>query len=150
MRHAVVDTLVLKDDKILLNKRAPRLLEGGKWGLIGGYVELNETLSQAVAREAFEETGYEVNSIRIFKIIDTPHRLGEDRQNISFVFICEAGVQKGEQDDEATELRWFDLNNLPPREAIAFDHFESIAFYKKWKKEPYPLPDIIESSGLDA
>lgn len=149
LRHTVVDTLVLRGDEILLNKRAARLLEGGKWGLIGGYVELNETLSQAVAREAFEETGYEVTNIRILKIIDNPHRPSEDRQNISFVFICEAGAQKGESDDEVTELRWFDLNDLPPRETIAFDHFESIASYIKWKKRPYPLPDVFDSPDLD-
>ncbi|MEX1112606.1 MAG: NUDIX domain-containing protein [Candidatus Andersenbacteria bacterium] len=143
LRHVVVDTLVLKGNKILLNKRAPRLLEGGKWGLIGGYVELNETIHEAVIREAFEETGYEISNLKLLKIVDSPNRLGEDRQNISFIFFCKAGAKKGEKDDEVTELRWFDLHALPSEDTIAFDHLESINSYKEWKRKPHPLPVVF-------
>ena len=58
LRHVVVDNLVLKDGKILLVKRTGKLLEGGKWGLAGGYVDRDETVKEAAKREILEETGY--------------------------------------------------------------------------------------------
>lgn len=141
LRHVVVDTLVLKGDKVLLTKRAPQLLEGGKWALAGGYVDRDETIQEAVRREILEETGHEITNLQLLKVVDSPHRPRENnRQNISFVFFCEAGEQVGEMDHEVTELRWFDLEDLPAREEIAFDHLESINSYKKWKQQPYPLP----------
>ncbi|MBI3630764.1 MAG: NUDIX hydrolase [Candidatus Sungbacteria bacterium] len=66
-RHTVVDTVVMQDEKVLLVRRARSLLEGGKWALAGGYVERDETLAQAVAREVFEETGYRVSDITLLR-----------------------------------------------------------------------------------
>jgi 8-oxo-dGTP diphosphatase len=82
LRHVVVDNLVLQDDRILLVKRAPQLIEGGKWGLVGGFVDRDETIKQAAAREIMEETGYEVTDITLFRIVDTPNRPGEDRHRL--------------------------------------------------------------------
>ena len=42
LRHVVVDTIVCKDGKVLLVKRIGKLLEGGKWGLVGGFVERDD------------------------------------------------------------------------------------------------------------
>src|SRR5215471_14320648 len=66
LRHVVVDNLVLQGDRLLLVKRAAKLSEGGKWGLVGGFVDRDETIKQAVAREIMEETGYEVADITLF------------------------------------------------------------------------------------
>ena len=83
LRHAVVDALVLDKQKILLVKRAKKLLEGGKWALIGGFVGRDENLKQAVAREVMEESGYKVKNITLLTIRDNPNRPKEDRQNIA-------------------------------------------------------------------
>lgn len=101
LRHVVVDNLVLQGDRILLVKRAPALIEGGKWGLVGGFVDRDETIRQAAAREIMEETGYEVSDITLLRIVDTPDRPGEDRQNIAFVHACTAGRQTGTPDGES-------------------------------------------------
>lgn len=142
LRHVVVDVLVLKENKILLVKRAKKLLEGGKWGLVGGYVERDENLHQAVEREIFEETGYKIKDIALLTIRDNPDRPHEDKQNISFVFFCTALVKEGEADDESDEVAWFDLNSLPPAEQIAFDHELNIDLYKRYCKETFPLPHL--------
>lgn len=129
LRHVVVDALVLKDKKILMAKRTKKLLEGGKWGIIGGFVNRDETLEQAIKREVFEETGYKVEYVELLRVIDNPDRPGEDRQNINFVYTCTAVEKIGEKDWESDEVKWFDLDSLPPKESIAFDHFDSIKFY---------------------
>lgn len=140
MRHVVMDVIVLKDNQVLLNKRAAHLLNGGKWGLLGGYMDVNETTREGAAREVFEESGWRVTNLQLLRIIDWPNRRGEDRQNVSFVFFGEAVKQEGTKDSEVDELRWFDLDQLPAPEDIAFDHLESIQIYLQYRQQPQLLP----------
>ena len=55
----------------------------GKWGLVGGFIDRNETIKQAAAREVFEETGWRIENLKLLRLKDWPDRLHEDRQNIS-------------------------------------------------------------------
>lgn len=142
LRHVCVDTLVLKDNKILLVKRVNKLLEGGKWGIIGGFVERDETAKQAVEREVLEETGYKVNNIKLLTIRDNPDRPHEDRQNFSFVYFCEIGEKIGKADWESSAEEWFNLDDIPPEEQVAFDHYKNIGLYIKYKKQNLSLPII--------
>ena len=49
-------SLIIREDKILFQRRT----DNGKWGLIGGLLEMNETYEEAALREIREETGLEV------------------------------------------------------------------------------------------
>lgn len=133
LRHVVIDAIIIKENSILMVKRSEKILQGGKWGLIGGYLERDETLEQGLLREVLEETGYKLTKTEFFTIIDNPKRKGEDRQNIAFVYICQAGEKTGEADWESTAQEWFDLDNLPKEEEIAFDHYQIIDLYLKYK-----------------
>lgn len=138
LRHAVVDALLIKDGKILLVKRAKKLTQGGKWGVVGGFIERDEFPTQTVSREVFEETGYRVKKADFFTIVDNPQRVNDERQNIAFVFVCEAGEKEGEPDNESSEQKWFDLENLPKEEEFAFDHLQVINLYLKHKNDTFP------------
>lgn len=145
LRHVCVDTLVVKDGKILLNKRGTfagkKILEHGRWGTVGGFVERDETLEQAVRREVKEETAWLIKDLLLLRINDSPNRPKEDRQNFSFVFVANADYKDGESnDEEVLSLKWFDLNDLPGAEEMAFDHLENIELYKKWLKDNFALP----------
>ena len=98
LRHVTVDCLVLREGKILLAKRSDQLLEGNKWSLIGCFFERDESLIQAAEREIMEETGWKSKNIKLLRIKDSPNRPKEDRQNISFVYICDAVEKIGEKD----------------------------------------------------
>lgn len=138
LRHVTIDVSVIQGNKVLLVKRAKGLLEAGKWSLIGGFVDRDETIQQAVAREIFEETGWRVKEITFLRVKDSSNRPHEDRQNICFAFFCTAEKKEGEKDWESDEVKWFDLNNLPTD--IAFDHGDDIELYKKYLKQEFILP----------
>lgn len=134
LRHVVVEALIIKDDKVLLVKRAPELLCGGKYAIVGGYMERNETLEGALSRETLEETGYTIKILSLLRVKDSPDRPQEDRQNISFVYITEPIEKVQYADAESTEVTWFPLNALPPEDQFAFDHYEDIQFYLREKR----------------
>lgn len=128
LRHVVIDTIVLNSiqTQVLLVLRSAGILEAGKWALIGGYVERDETLIEAVKREVKEETGYEITPPKLFKIIDSPNRPHEDRQNISCIYVCQALEKTGTADWESTQQKWFDLETLPSPAEFAFDHGDAL------------------------
>jgi ADP-ribose pyrophosphatase YjhB (NUDIX family) len=144
LRHISANAIILKDGKVLLGKRGfyhgKPLLEFGKWGPIGGYVDRDETLVEAVKREVMEESGYELDDIKLFRINDYPYRPKEDKQNIDMIFIATATTQKSVKCEETLELKWFDLDHLPPKDQIAFDYAEALELYIKYLDHPEPLP----------
>lgn len=129
LRHAVVDAVALQDNKILLVKRAAHLLGGGKWAIPGGFVDRGETVVAAVRREVLEETGYTCEVQELFTILDQLDRAGDDRQNVSFVYIVNVIHQVGQHDAESSAVQWFPLDALPQPEDMAFDHFDIIWEY---------------------
>ncbi len=129
LRHVVTDVLVVEENKILIIKRAQHLSNGGKYALIGGYVDRDETIEQCAVREVKEETGYDIVIDRLLRIKDSPERPQEDRQNISFVYVAHPTSKTGLSDAEVSEMRWYDLQNLPPKDSFAFDHYQDIQLY---------------------
>lgn len=142
LRHAVVNVLIIKDGRLLLSKRGKfngkPIPEYGKWSLIGGFVDRNETLVEAVKREAREESGWEIEDVIPFGINDNPQRpFDEERQNICIMFAAKASICKKTESEEVTELKWFDLDKLPEKDKMAFDHAKIIDFYKKNLKKGF-------------
>ncbi len=144
LRHVTVNAIVVKNDKILFGKRGTfngkPILESGKWGLFGGFFGRDENLIEAVKREVMEESGWEIDNLKLFRINDNPNRPKEDRQNVDIIFIANAVKQIKTSDEEVSKLQWFDLDKLPPKDEIAFDHGDAIELYKKYLKENFPLP----------
>jgi len=144
LRHLTVNAIVIKNDQILLGKRGTfngkPILESGKWGLLGGFFGRDEKLISAVKREVMEESGWEIENLKLFRINDSPKRPNEDRQNVDIIFIANAVKQAGKSDEEVSRRQWFDLDKLPSKEEIAFDHGDSLELYKKYLKEEFTLP----------
>jgi ADP-ribose pyrophosphatase YjhB (NUDIX family) len=118
------------------------LLEAGKWGLLGGFVDRDETTAEAIAREVMEESGWEMRDLHLLRVNDNPNRPHEDRQNIDFIYFGVPVKKTGEKDWESEKVEWFPLDKLPPAAQIAFDHASSIELYKKYLKKPFNLPVI--------
>lgn len=144
LRHVTVNAIVLKDHQVLMGLRANvpglTMLESGKWALLGGYFGFGENLIEAVKREVMEESGWEIGEVQLLRINDNPDRPKEDRQNVDMIFVAKAVKQVASHDKEVKELKWFDLEDLPPKDQIAFDHSEDLDLYLKHLQSPMTLP----------
>lgn len=145
LRHLVTSAIIIKGSEILLGKRGTfqgkPILESGKWSLIGGFLDRDETLIQGVTREVKEETGYVITNVRPFYIVDNPNRRNDvDRQNVKFTFLADIGSEDIIKNEETTELKWFDINELPLDSEIAFDFADDLNLYKRYLKEKFPIP----------
>ena len=121
MRPTTVDAVIIDERKILLVKRRFEPYKG-LWALPGGFVEKNETVEQAVEREAFEETGIRIKIAKIIGVYSTPKR--DPRGTISVGFIAKPLSKELKGDVEVEEVKWFTLDELPP---LAFDHADIIS-----------------------
>lgn len=137
LRHVVVHAVVEQNGALLLVRRAPNLLEGGKWGLPGGFLDRDETLSQGILRELREETGWDgqvAGLLRINSRPDRPH--DDDRQNVAFDFAVRPLRRVSEPDSESSAVEWIPIEALPPLETLAFDHGETIRVYLESRGKP--------------
>jgi ADP-ribose pyrophosphatase YjhB (NUDIX family) len=143
LRHLTVDA-ALHDEagNVLLVHRAAHLSEGGKWSLVGGYMERDETAVQAVRREIFEETGYTCADPECLAVVTDPRRPGDDRQCVTLFFAVAAREQIGTPDDESSEIRWFAADEFV-RTALAFDHAVLMDIYDRYRNGQLDIPVIL-------
>jgi len=143
LRHVVVHAVVEQHGALLLVKRAGHLLEGGKWGLPGGFLDRDETLAEGVLRELREETGWTGRVVGLLRVNSRPHRPHETRQNVAFDFVVAPVRQTGEPDAESTEVAWVPIERLPPLDTLAFDHGDTVRAYLDSGRGPMAAPTLL-------
>jgi 8-oxo-dGTP diphosphatase len=111
-----VDALIIHKRKLVLVKRKNPPYQGC-FALPGGFVEVGETVEAAVAREAKEETGLDIEIIKLQGVYSDPSR-DPRGHTVSICYIAKgSGMLKAGSDAKDTGL--FDLNEIPK---LAFDH----------------------------
>lgn len=120
-RGVSVDALVMHEGKILLIKRGVEP-DKDKWGTPGGYIGWGESAEEAVVRELKEETGLSAKSVRFVTVQSSPTR--HPYQVITIAFQVEVSNTTITPGDDAVDIGWFNLNNLPDN--LAFDHAKII------------------------
>jgi ADP-ribose pyrophosphatase YjhB (NUDIX family) len=143
LRHVVVHAVVEKDGALLLVRRAPYLLEGDKWGLPGGFLDRDESLSDGVLRELREETGWDGQVSALLRINSSPDRPGEDRQNVALDFVVTPLRRIGEPDEESSAVEWVPIDRLPPLHTLAFDHGDTVHLYLASRGKPGQAPTVV-------
>ena len=68
----IAGCLPVWEDKVLLCKRAIQPRQG-LWTLPAGFMENNETVEQAAARETWEESEANIEQLELYTIISLPH-----------------------------------------------------------------------------
>ena len=101
------------------------------WAFPGGFFDMSDRdIEHTAVRELEEETGLVDVPLKEFCVAS---REGRDPRGRTVTVVFTAQVNPDEVNpkggDDASEARWFPLDNLPP---LAFDHDEIIG---KWKVE---------------
>lgn len=121
-----VDGIIIKNDKIVLIKRGDDPFKD-RYALPGGFVDYGETVEDAVIREVKEETGLVVDVYDLLGVYSAKDR--DPRSHVmSVVFIIKIISGKLMAGDDAKEVGWFDLLDLP---SLAFDHSNIINDFVK-------------------
>jgi len=107
--------IVYKNGCLLLQKRK----DNGCWSIHGGCTELGEAVEDTARRELLEETGLIADSLELVGVFSGKEQFytypnGDMVANVSVAFLCEKfSGELLSQTDETTDLKWFDINNLP-------------------------------------
>ncbi len=110
-----VGAVIVEKNRALLIRRgtAPLL---GEWSLPGGVLECGETLREAVAREAREETGLVVETDEMLGVYERLIRDDEGRLWYHYVlidFLCRPTSGDLKAGSDAADVRWFTRDELP-------------------------------------
>jgi ADP-ribose pyrophosphatase YjhB (NUDIX family) len=139
----LVATMLTYQDKLLLCRRAekPAL---GKWNPPSGFMELNETLEQAAARETFEEVGVKVDpgELDLYTVTSLA--------KISEVYVCFRGSLTKDTfkaGREALEVQFFNEREIPWND-LAYP--EMSGFLKLFFRESATKSFGIHLSSVDA
>jgi 8-oxo-dGTP diphosphatase len=123
---AVVFSLSEDKTQVLLINRGKEPYKG-KWAVPGGFVEIDEELEDAVARELAEETGLTGVQLEQMRTFGKCGRDPRGRQiSITFTGIVTEGPDTIRAGDDVAKAQWFDIKNLPQN--LAFDHDEMIKY----------------------
>ena len=99
---------------ILLGQRS----DNRYWALPGGGLDLGESYGECCIREVREETGLEVEILRLVGIYSNPQENvirypdGRANQSASALFECRVTGGRLQFDHESLKLEWFDSKNL--------------------------------------
>ncbi len=119
-----VGALIVEDGRVLLVKRGHPPLKG-EWSVPGGAVEIGETLREAAAREACEETSLTVQVMDLLGVYDRVLRDPEGRTLYHYVlidFLCQRVQGEALAAGDAEQVRWYtpeEAANLPLAEDTA-------------------------------
>jgi len=129
-----VDALIPLDHEslVLIKRKNPPYKD--HWAIPGGFVELGETLEYAVMREAKEETGLDVEPIKIINIYSDPLR-DPRGHTITVAFFCKKIGGSLKADSDAKEIKVFSKKSIKNIK-LAFDHQKILTdFFKFFNEE---------------
>ena len=104
---------LINGNKILLLRRFNTGWEDGKYSVVAGHLDGNETVKTAMAREAEEEVGIDVSEDDL-EFLQVMHRKSEE-ERIDFFFLAKkwSGDIEIKEPHKCDQLGWFNLDKLP-------------------------------------
>lgn len=136
----VIFTLRENDLQVLLiRRRNPPF--AGMWAIPGGFVDIDESLEAAAARELEEETGVRGVYLEQFHTFGDPGRDPRGRTiTVAYLALVRADWVQPRAGDDAAEARWWSVRALPP---LAFDHDRILACALEHLRRQAACPVVI-------
>ena len=130
--------ILIKDNKVLLQRRYNTGYNDGKYGIPSGHVEKGETFTKALIREVKEEIGItlETSDINVAHIM---HRKSEEKVEwIDTFYIAHKWENEPQnmEPNKCDDLSWFSLDTLPDNTInyikFVFEKIENKIFYSEY------------------
>jgi ADP-ribose pyrophosphatase YjhB (NUDIX family) len=109
-----------ENSELLMVRRGPNATRAGLWSIPAGYVDYGEDVREAAARELLEETGLVADIGDVVFAASNFHDPAKLTVGIWFAGTVTGGAL--EAGDDADDVGWFDLDDLPP---LAFETDEA-------------------------
>lgn len=106
---------VFNDKKELLLLKTPK----GTWGIVGGHLEKGESVEEGLRREIREETGLEVELIRLI-------RLFSKKDDIIILYLVKSKDNNVNISHEHKEFAWVNIEDLDKYE-LTYDEIKKDA-----------------------
>lgn len=120
--------------QLLLHKRS----DFDVWAFPGGGAEENESAEDCIAREVFEETGLRIKNYEAIGFASNPkyetvvYPNGDRTQNYCLIlYATDWDGELSDSDVETSELRFFDLSELPE---MPENEKRTVEKYLEWKR----------------
>ncbi|MGI9665797.1 MAG: NUDIX domain-containing protein [Acidimicrobiia bacterium] len=103
--------VILDGNRVLMVRRGPGVARTGYWSLPAGFVNEDEDVRAAAARELKEETGLDA---RIEEVLHVGSNLEDPtKPTVAIWFAGEITGGNLQPNDDAEEVGWFSLDSLP-------------------------------------
>lgn len=122
---------------VLANKRGDGTPDyQGYWNAPCGYLDFDETTSEAAIREVYEETGVKLNKVTFFGFNDSPR---DNHQNVTFRYysiisdpqLVNISINnRGGEINEVKDIKWIPITRIS-NYGWAFNHNEIIIDFIK-------------------
>lgn len=130
-----VGAVIVSEGRVLLVQRGHEPAKG-KWSIPGGLIEIGESLTGAVVREAREETGLEVEPLALVELLDRIHREGE-RIRYHYViadYLCRVVGGELKAASDADAVRWVEHAEWNSHGALVLDPITVRVIEAGWRQ----------------
>ncbi|MBO5748957.1 MAG: NUDIX hydrolase [Muribaculaceae bacterium] len=92
----------------------------GRWALPGGFMRMDETITECARRELLEETGVDIEFVEQFNTFSSVDRDPRERVvTVAHYALVRKSDYKVMAGDDAVKAKWWNIKELP---TLAFDH----------------------------
>ena len=104
--------MVFKDGKVLLGERLGSH-GAGSYASPGGHLEYMESFEDCARRETMEETGIEIQNIRLLRVSNLKEYAPKHYVHISLAADWKSGEPRAMEPEKCAKWEWFDPEHLP-------------------------------------
>jgi ADP-ribose pyrophosphatase YjhB (NUDIX family) len=143
----IVSAAIVQQGKLLMVQEGKEHCRG-QWSLPGGRVEPGEPLADAIVREVFEETGYDVRITAMTRVLRYISQLGF--HCVRFNFIAEvAGGTPAVDGTEILDARWFAFEEIAamPDALLRTPAIARAVIGDVEKARVYPVDIVLDALG---